>query len=210
MTLRQEYARPHPRAIARHTDPARPSRRSRPHRPAQDQPSASAGPRRAATAATPASRGQAVSIGAPRPRTPAQPGRATGWTPAAWLHKSGPLPPFPAARARRGDLPLQSAPAACPAGSVSGGLLPQVAGFGCFLWVSCGCPAGRPVWWALSPPVMVRPAATAAPPDQRQVTRLRHQGDRNAPGPAPTRPPRPRPPARNGRHSHAGPSPRLS
>jgi hypothetical protein len=130
-------------------------------------------------------------------------GRATGRTLAAWPRKSA-TPPVPGCpgppREAAAPAPTPGAagawhrrPARCSA--ISSGLLPQVAGVGAVpvgvLWAAlCGAP--------LTPLVMVGPAATAAPPDQRQPTRhnpQHHQGDRNVPGPALRQSPRPRPPA---------------
>jgi len=138
MTLRQEYARPRPRAIARHTDQL-----GRAAAPAPTGPPGSAHRVSRASARSCRSNPSQLRAGCvhwrAQTQSPCAARRAAGWTPAAWLRKARPLPPFLAARARRGDLPLQSAPAARPAESLSGGLLPQVVGDSA---ASCGCPVG--------------------------------------------------------------------
>jgi len=182
MTLRQQYARPRPRAISRHQDqpgqaaaPAHtgPAGISPPHQPGlgarllqqPSQPSAGSAHRRAQAWSSARSRG-----------------RATGWT-SPRGNASPAAAPFPAARACHGELPLPPAPGTAgvchrrPACGLRRWIPIQravAAGSresGRFLWVSCGHPAGRHVWWGLSPLVMVGPAATAAAPDQRQAIR---------------------------------------
>jgi hypothetical protein len=203
MTLRQQYARPRPRAIARHRD-----HRDQPQLPLtpahRDQPTPSAWPTHATAAATQPANGRPSPSPRPRLELCPPPQACHRLNPLAWQGKTGhsftsraatgschfsrhPSPPVPITGVQ---------PAPCAAGSPSSALLPQVARMGRFLWVFCEHPAGRSVWWAFPPLVMVGPAATAAHPisdRQSGATRRHHRGDRNASGPSLTKPHRPRP-----------------
>ena len=142
MTLRQQYARPRPRAIARH-----PASRAEPISPPPRQPGLGA-----QLPQQPSQPGQAVPIAALRPGTCPRPRACHRLNPRGVATQIRPLHLFPAARARRGGCrscrhpapPVSITgvlPAACAAGSVSSGLLLQVAGIGPLpvgvLWVSC-------------------------------------------------------------------------
>lgn len=152
MTLRQEYARPRPRAItATRTSPARaaapahtgPAGISPPHQP---------GPGAQLPQQPSQPKGRFVPIAAPGLGRCPRHLPATGWTPAAWLLESdySPIPGVrappqggaaPAGTRHRRCLSPAACPAACAAGPVSSGLFPQVAGIGPVpvgvLWVSC-------------------------------------------------------------------------
>jgi hypothetical protein len=200
--LRQEYARP-PR-YRPPPGPAGPGRRSRLHRPAGINPPHLPGPgthlpQQPSQPGADRARRRAQARNSGRSRAP-----ATGWTPPGGDANPA-IPPFPATAARRRKLLLQPAlgtagvhhrrPA--PLDPYRAGLLPQVAGIGPVpvgvLWVSC-----KPL--RVENPAAARDGGTSRDSGPRRIsdtqpgtTRLHHQGDRNAPGPALTQPPRPRP-----------------
>src|SRR6266516_3777499 len=104
-----------------------------------------------------------------RPRPPASPPHHDQPRPAT-------LPLTPAAGISPPREPAGDLPAACAAGSLSGGGV--TAGSG--VWAgSCGCPVGvlqaAPCGEPSPPLVMVGPAATAAPPNRRHTARHHHQ-----------------------------------
>ena len=161
MILRQGYAGPRPHAIARHPGqpggaaaPAHtgPAGISPPHRPLlgvqlpqqPSQPRAGRANRRAQPGnnpGNPARSRRACHRSAPRDMT-TQTGHSP--LPAAW---AGPREaPTPAALGTAGACHRRPAPWPAPLDPYFAGLLPQVAGLGPFLWLSCECPAGRPVW----------------------------------------------------------------
>ena len=218
MTLRQEYAGPRPRAIAR-----RPDQPARAAAPAHTGPAGFSPPRQPGLGAT------AVATRPTKGRPCPSPRPAGGLRPQPRAgHRLDPrrdyatpaTPPFPATRTRRGSCRSRRHPA--PPVPVTGGLprslrrwiriqrlLPQVAGTG---------PVPVGVLWVTRRPLRVvnPPAARdgetsrdSGPPGTATANPARHhQGERNAPGPALTESPKPRPPARNGRRSRAEPSPR--
>jgi hypothetical protein len=155
MTLRQHYAGPRPHAIAA-TQPARAAASAHAAPPGSAHRVSRA--RARSCRSNPASQAQAVPTAAVSPGTPPAAAGLPPAGPSPRGHAKPTTPAFPAAQARRGKRPPQSAPGTADAchrrpapqparlGPYPAGCFRRQRGLGRFLWVSCGCPAGRPVW----------------------------------------------------------------